>query len=66
MSEELSEYYRLATESELQMAEAYLTQKRKAAAQEALLEARFWFMKCRGEDLQPLQNRITNLEKTLY
>jgi hypothetical protein len=66
MNDPLRDYYRTATEAEVEMAEAYQSQGRKARAQEALQEARFWFMKCNCDDLRPLQNRITNLEKTLY
>jgi len=66
MTQDLYEYYRTATEAELDMAEAYLAQGRKAKAQEAFQQSRYWFMKCRMDDLSPLQNRITNLENTLY
>lgn len=66
MTDELYEYYRTSTEAEVEMAEAYQSQGRKAKAQEALQQARFWFMKCKFEDLSPLQNRITKLENTLY
>ena len=66
MTDPLYEYYRTTAEAEVEMAEAYQSQGRKAKAQEALQQARYWFMKCRFKDLSPLQNRITNLENTLY
>ena len=64
--DELLDYYRISTEAEIEMAERHWSQKRRSAAQESLRMAYYWLMKCRGEDLQSLQNRITNLEKTLY
>ena len=66
MTDDLYDYYRTSTEVEVEMAEAYQSQGRKAKAQEALRQARFWFMKCKMGDLSPLQNRITKLENTLY
>ena len=66
MIDDLHDYYRISTEAEVEMAEAYQSQGRKAKAQEALRQARFWFMKCKMDDLSPLQNRITKLENTLY
>ena len=66
MIDDLYDYYRTSTEAEVEMAEAYQAQGRKARAQEALRQARFWFMKCKMDDLSPLQNRITKLENTLY
>ena len=66
MIDDLYDYYRISTEAEVEMAEAYLSQGRKAKAQEAFQQARYWFMKCRFEDLSPLQKRITKLENTLY
>jgi len=66
MIDDLYDYYRTSTEAEVEMAEAYFSQGRRAKAQEALQQARFWFMKCKMDDLSPLQNRITKLENTLY
>ena len=66
MTDDLYDYYRTSTEAELDMAEAYLAQGRKARAQEAFQQSRYWFMKCKMGDLSLLQNRITNLENTLY
>ena len=66
MTNDLYDYYRTSTEAEVEMAEAYQSQGRRARAQEALQQARYWFMKCRMNDLSSLQNRITNLENTLY
>ena len=66
MNDPLRDYYRTSAEAEVEMAEAYQSQGRKAKAQEAFQQARYWFMKCDFDDLHPLQNRITNLAKTLY
>lgn len=66
MNDPLRDYYRTSAEAEVEMAEAYQSQGRKAKAQEAFQQARYWFMKCNCDDLHPLQNRITNLAKTLY
>lgn len=66
MKDPLRGYYRTSAEAEVEMAEAYQSQGRKAKAQEAFQQARYWLMKCDLDDLHPLQNRITKLENTLY
>ena len=39
---------------------------RRAAAQAALIEAKYWLFKCPSVSLFDLTNKITNLEKQIY
>ena len=59
-------YFHETAQSFYQKACALQRVNRKAAAQEALLEARYWAFKCPAESILKLQNNTTNLENKLY
>ena len=59
-------YFQETAQSYYQKAYALQQANRKAAAQEALLEARYWAFKCPAESILKLENDITNLENKLY
>lgn len=59
-------YFSQVAEAELSKAEALARQGRKAGAQLALREARYWAIKCPAESTLSLADRITILENKLY
>ena len=59
-------YFAEVAEAELAKAETLAKQGRKAGAQLALREARYWAIKCPAESILSLGDRITILENKLY
>lgn len=66
MTEDALQAYFLETaEAELANARRYAGQKRRAKAQEALREAKYWAIKCQPVDTKRLQDDITLLDYEL-
>ena len=63
---DLEVYFVETTRNQVELAEKFYLQNRKAAAQEALREARYWAFKCVPESLFDISDRITKLENQLY
>lgn len=59
-------YFAEVAETELAKAEALAKQGRRAGAQHALREAKYWAIKCPAESILNLGDRITILENKLY
>lgn len=59
-------YFAETAEAELKKAEALAKQGRRAGAQHALREAKYWAIKCPAEGVLGLGDRITILENQLY
>ena len=66
MTEDALQTYFLETaEAELANAKWYASQKRRAKAQEALREAKYWAIKCWPADTKRLQDSIAVLDYEL-
>ena len=63
---DLDIYYQETAIGYYEQAVKFKSQNRRAAAQEALQQARFWAFKCPAESILKLENNITNLELGLY
>ena len=63
---DLHTYYRETSIGYYERAITLKHQNRRAAAQEALQQARYWAFKCPAESISQLENNITNLEQGLY
>tara|TARA_R110001592_G_scaffold23349_1_gene91655 strand:- start:804 stop:1016 length:213 start_codon:yes stop_codon:yes gene_type:complete len=66
LEDTLHVYFAETATSYYETALSLSAEHRKAAAQEALLQARYWAFKCPAESILKLENDITNLERKLY
>ena len=63
--EALDSYFFHTAETELARARMFADQGRKARAQEALREAKYWAIKCDAENTKALQDSIIALDYEL-
>ena len=66
MTDELDAYFFHTAEAELAKARIFAEQGRKAKAQEAIREAKYWAIKCKAEDTKKLQDSIIALDHELH
>ena len=66
MTDELEAYFFHTAEAELVKARIWAEQGRKARAQEAIREAKYWAIKCNAEDTKKLQDSIIALDYELH
>lgn len=66
MTEELESYFFYTAEAELAKARILAANGRKARAQEALREAKYWAIKCNAKDTKALQDAIISLDYELH
>jgi len=59
-------YYRSTAEDALYRARCYVDQGRKARAQEALMDAKFWAKKCKGDYAPALMAEIESFQRSVY
>ena len=62
---DLEDYFFFTAETELAKARIFAGQGRKARAQEALREAKYWAIKCNAENTKALQDSIIALDYEL-
>ena len=66
MTDELDDYFYHTAEAELAKARIWADQGRKARAQEALREAKYWVIKCNPENTKKLTDSIIALDYELH
>ena len=62
---DLEDYFFFTAETELAKARIFAGQGRKARAQEALREAKYWAIKCNAKNTKALQDSIIALDYEL-